>query len=113
MKKELRMLLGFACLFIILGNASGRIDKQHLSTDQVNIISEFDSMLQSFVDESTGLFDGVGSIDVAVYKLPKNLSGNNNNDFKPLFVKAYGKSQIKNVLDDLDDVNVTKPSLGK
>ena len=54
-----------------------------------------------------GLFDGVGSIDVAIWKRFKS-----NGTLQPLYVKAFGKSQILPVLKELDKINTTKPSPG-
>ena len=50
-----------------------------------------------------GFFDGVGSIDVAIWKRFKS-----NGTLQPLYVKAFGKSQIRSVLDELYKINIKK-----
>ena len=71
------------------------------------IVKEFDNLLTSLVNQSTGLFDGVGSIDVAVWKRFQS-----NGTLKPLYVKAFGKSQIKSILSDSAfPVDAKKPSV--
>ncbi|XP_066926479.1 beta-lactamase-like protein 3 [Clytia hemisphaerica] len=77
-----------------------------LNENQKIILREFDDLLNSKVDKTTGLFDGVGSIDVAVWK-----KDGQTQNVSPVFIRSLGKSQIKPVLENIQHVNISKPSV--
>ena len=77
-----------------------------LNENQVTILKEFDDMLQSKIDKTTGLFDGLWSIDVAVWK-----RDGQSQVISPVFIQSLGKSQIKSILENIWNVNISKPSV--
>ena len=58
------------------------------------------------MDKSTGLFDGVGSIDVSVWK-----KDGQNQAINPLFIQSLGQSQIKAIQENIQNVRISKPSV--
>ena len=72
----------------------------------LKFVFHFKIKITYFLKYLTGLFDDVGSIDVAIWKRFKS-----NGTLKPLYLKAFGRSQIIPVIDKLDTVNIAKPSI--
>ena len=77
-----------------------------LNENQKTILKEFDDMLRSKLDKSTGLFDGVGSIDVSVWK-----KDGQHQIINPVFIQSLGKSQIKPIWENMQNVGISKPSV--
>jgi len=70
-------------------------------TDE-NIIEQLDKLLQK--NMVNGLFDGIGSIDVAVWKREYNKK-----NLLSLYSKSYGKSQVKSIKQELSAINTDSP----
>lgn len=59
------------------------------------VLKDLKNLLEVNVVTDNGLFDGIGSIDVAVYK--RSPIQNNTRQITRLFLKSFGKSQVSNV----------------
>lgn len=66
------------------------------------IIKQLDKLLQK--NMVNGLFDGIGSIDVAVWKREYNKKY-----LVSLYSKSYGKSQVKSIKEKLSAINTDSP----
>lgn len=89
--------LSTLCIFASLVRSSTPIS-------QAKILKSFDEIFTSLVSTDDGLFDQLGSLDFAVWK--REGTGGP----VPLFSKSYGKSQVKNVSNELSKLHTSKPS---
>jgi len=101
MKMELFMLwkLCFSLVLILRKTCTADTDNQYRA------LKEFEELLDSMVADN-GLFDGVGSIDVAVWR--RNMT---TGETRPFFSNALGKSQVKKIAKRLVNLtDYTRPS---
>lgn len=70
------------------------------------VLDELEGLLKNNVDNENHLFDGIGSIDVAVYKWTPKKSID---VIEPLLQKSFGRSQVQSVAEKVSKLNGSKP----